>query len=78
MEMFNTLITLSVLLASCALTSGQTLVQTLAAADQQLDALTSRVVSLTDQLDQLLKEKDESGFALGHLNKRMDLFEGNF
>ena len=69
-----------ILLGSCvhASSSEQSLTPTLDAADQQLDALTSRMVSLTDKLDGLLKQRGESAFMIGRLAKRMDRSEGSY
>ncbi len=70
----------SLVLGTCILTTmtnGQeVLSQALAVDDLQLDAMTSRLVRLTDQLDNLLKEKEEAMFTIGRLEEAMDRLQG--
>ncbi len=62
---------------SATCTSAQTLEQTLGSADQQLDALTSRVASLSDRLDTLLDQMVDADYVGKRLTRRLDDTQGN-
>ncbi len=56
--------------------SEQFLEQTLDASDQQLDALTHRVLSLSNQLDEILAERDDAELQAKRFTRLLDVNKG--
>ncbi len=60
----------------CCCSGQQTAELTLDSADQQLDALTTRVLDLTNRLDATMKKRVDAEFAVGHLSWKLDEMSG--
>lgn len=61
----------------CASTSGQSFRDALDKVDQQVDELTSRVVSLTNQFDATLAGTEIAHLNVDRLTRSLDKLEGN-
>ena len=70
------MISAMVLSALLGWTCGQKLPQDLDGAELQLNALTDRVVRLTDKLGTLQKDREAASYGIRGLDKRMDRFLG--
>ena len=61
----------------CQEVNGQLLDETLNRAEEQLDRLTSRLVSLNNQLDSLLQENEDGNVDVERSARKLDKLEGD-